>query len=132
MNLLTSDNLTTGDIKDLIEQPQRVCVSMFIPTERKGWQTQQNPVRLKNMLQEGTRYSVTQLDLPEDIPQSLAKALQYDVFEKESQAHAVRSGSTGARQRAVVGGQGTAVFFGQGAAKDAKKDEILEYFQKID
>jgi len=47
MDLLTKDGLET-----LLAEHEAPCVSLFMPTERKGNETQQNGVRLKNLLRD--------------------------------------------------------------------------------
>ena len=46
------DMITQRDIQRLAETPQGWCVSLFPPTHRAGVETQQDPLRLKNMLRE--------------------------------------------------------------------------------
>ena len=45
MNLLSGDELKT-----LMERQEGLCVSIFMPTHRKGTETQQNQIRYKNLL----------------------------------------------------------------------------------
>lgn len=77
----------------------------------------QNAVRLL----EGTRHSLDEVHL-QDVPSSLAEALQYDDPEKQLQWH------TGTAQ----GGQRSAMFHGHGVGSDDAKDRILRYFHQID
>ncbi|HEX9943452.1 MAG TPA: hypothetical protein VGG03_15665 [Thermoanaerobaculia bacterium] len=42
--------ITREDIQDLLQIPGRPCVSIYMPTFRAGVETQQNPIRLKNLL----------------------------------------------------------------------------------
>jgi hypothetical protein len=42
--------LTREDIQDLLQLPGRPRVSIYMPTFRAGVETQQNPIRLKNLL----------------------------------------------------------------------------------
>ncbi len=46
------DMLHREDLKTLIEQNGGPCVSMFLPMQRAGKETRQNPIRMKNMLRE--------------------------------------------------------------------------------
>lgn len=81
----------------------------------------QNSVRLLR----GSHYSVSELAL-ENVPQSLAEALQYDEQERQLQFHTETPPSGGGRER-------SAVFHGQGftdAARDKK--DILRFFQQLD
>ena len=54
MNLLSIDELTT-----LIEKPEGVCVSIFMPTHRMSTETLQNPIRFKNLMQQAEEQLVT-------------------------------------------------------------------------
>jgi hypothetical protein len=61
MNLLPKDELQT-----LIQPPGGLCVSIFIPTYRTGVETQQNLIRLKNLLAEAEEALIAHdLRLPE-------------------------------------------------------------------
>ncbi len=44
-----SDRFTTETLQELITAPQGPCVSIYLPVERKGAETQQNAIRLKNL-----------------------------------------------------------------------------------
>ena len=44
--------LSRAELKTLIEEPEGLCVSIFLPTHQAGAQTQQDPIRLKNLLRE--------------------------------------------------------------------------------
>ena len=79
----------------------------------------QNEVRLLG----ATRRSVGEVELGENVPESLADALRYDDPEKQLQFHTGTSGGGG-------GGR-PAVFHGHGANDDSKND-ILRYFRRID
>jgi hypothetical protein len=56
MALLTREStsplttITRDEIRDLLQLPGRPCVSIYMPTVRAGAETQQNPIRLKNLL----------------------------------------------------------------------------------
>ena len=79
----------------------------------------QNEVRLLG----ASRYSADEIELGDDVPESLADALKFDDPEKQLQFH---TGSSGGE-----GGGRTGVFHGHGAEDDSK-DDILRYFRKID
>mgnify|MGYP002780402779 FL=1 len=70
----------------------------------------------------GTRYSINEIEL-EDVPTSMAEALEYDDPEKSLQFH------TGTPQ----GGSGSraAIFHGHGAGNDDEKENILRYFRLV-
>lgn len=74
----------------------------------------QNEIRLFK----GNKYSLQQLNLPENVPASLAEALRYEDPEKQLQSHSIRSDR--------------AIFHGQGVGTSDNKNEILRYFQQID
>lgn len=44
------DFLTKDDLRTLIETQGEWCISLFLPTVRAGSETQQNPIRFKNLL----------------------------------------------------------------------------------
>ena len=44
--------VSRAELKKLIEEPEGLCVSIFLPAHRAGAQTQQDPIRLKNLLRE--------------------------------------------------------------------------------
>lgn len=44
------DLLTIDELKELLEPREGLHVSIFMPTEAKGQETQQNPIRFKNLL----------------------------------------------------------------------------------
>lgn len=85
----------------------------------------QNEIRLL----EGTRYSIQAVDVPEQVPESLAQALRYD--QPDNQVR-YRSSSSDTRQIGGGGGRQAIIFYGQGIGIDEAKDNILRYFQQID
>lgn len=46
----TLSTITREEIRDLLTLPGRPCISIYMPTFRAGAETQQNPIRLKNLL----------------------------------------------------------------------------------
>lgn len=78
----------------------------------------QNEVRLF----EGTRYSVSQIDLPKATPKSLDEALQFDDLEKQLQVH------TGTAQGGVRDG----MFHGHGLGDEEQKVRIERYLNLVD
>jgi hypothetical protein len=44
------DVLSRDDLELLVQQPRSPCVSLYIPTHRSGPETQQDPIRLKNLI----------------------------------------------------------------------------------
>lgn len=75
----------------------------------------QNEIRLF----QGSHDSIQEIALTEDVPDSLAEALRYDVPEKQLQSHSVRS------DRSLI-------FHGHGVGTTDNKDEIFRYFQQVD
>ena len=213
MNLLAIDELTT-----LATESNSTCISIYTPMERLGAETQQNPIRFKNLVRQaeeqllamgmseqdakellqpvheldtyefwqhqsdglaillspnqfryyclpiafpeltvvterfhlkpllqllsgdgqfyilalsqnqvrlfqGTRYHVNEVELT-DVPTNIAEALQYDDPEKSLQFHTASS-------QGSSGGDGSAIFHGQGGGNDDHKDGLLRYFRKV-
>jgi hypothetical protein len=44
------DVLSRDELELLIQQPRSTCVSLYMPTHRSGPETQQDPIRLKNLI----------------------------------------------------------------------------------
>ena len=58
--------LSRAELETLIEEPEGLCVSIFLPTHRAGAQTQQDPIRFKNLLREAeAQLLVKELRAPE-------------------------------------------------------------------
>jgi hypothetical protein len=76
-----------------------------------------NQVRLL----QGSHYTVAPVEI-EDLPSSLAEALQYDDPEEQLDYHNVSDSS----------GSPVSIYSGQGGATEGDKNRILRYFQKID
>jgi hypothetical protein len=60
------DILLRDDLKTLIEKENGPCVSLFIPMERAGKETRQNPIRLKNAIRDAESRLATYGVSPED------------------------------------------------------------------
>jgi hypothetical protein len=69
---------------------------------------------------EGTRYGVSQIDLPNGTPESLEAALRFDDPQKQLQMHTAQSG------------KGDAMFHGQGSGEDQQKVWIEQYLNRVD
>lgn len=67
----------------------------------------------------GSRYGLNQVELPKNVPPSLAEALKYDDPEKQTQYH---SGDGG----------GSPIYHGQGVGTTDNKDEIKRFFHQVD
>ncbi len=83
----------------------------------------QNEIRLL----EGTRYHITEVELPETVPESLAQALKYDDPDNQVRYYSSSSGASIGK-----GGRRAVIFYGQGIGIDESKDNLLRYFQQID
>jgi hypothetical protein len=47
--------LSMNEVRTLMEKPEGLSVSIFMPTHRAGQQTRQDPIRLKNLIRETQR-----------------------------------------------------------------------------
>lgn len=79
-------------------------------------------------LLQGSRYSIAEIELGEDIPKNLAEALRYDEFQTQLQHHVASRPSTGG------GGRGEAMFHGHGGAEDDAnmKENVIRFFRQLD
>jgi hypothetical protein len=60
------DVISRSQLRELLEESSRLCVSIFMPTHRSGPETLQDPIRLKNMLRKITQdLTATGLRSPE-------------------------------------------------------------------
>lgn len=82
----------------------------------------QNDVRLF----EGTRYTVGEVEIPDDVPQSLAEAMRFDDPEKQLQFH------TGTAPASGDGGERAGMFYGHGAGEEERKIQIERYLNELD
>lgn len=69
------DHITRQDLKSLSEHTADTCISGFLPMERAGKETRQNPIRVKNMLREATEQLMAK-GMPESEIESLLKPVQ--------------------------------------------------------
>ena len=69
MNILTGD-----DLKSLIERQEGLCVSLFMPTHRKGTETQQNQIRYRNLLRKAEEKLIDSDLRPQEIKEFLKPA----------------------------------------------------------
>jgi hypothetical protein len=44
--------LSLEELREIVEQPQSICVSLFMPTVKRGSEMQQNPIRFKNLIKQ--------------------------------------------------------------------------------
>jgi hypothetical protein len=54
------DILTRAELEQLMRKEQQWCVSIYMPTHRTGSETQQDPLRLKNLLREAEKHLFAQ------------------------------------------------------------------------
>ncbi|GCE30114.1 hypothetical protein KDA_55980 [Dictyobacter alpinus] len=73
----------------------------------------------------GTRYTIQEVLLPEQVPESLAATLQYDHLEKELQYH-----SSASSAQIGKSGRHALVFHGKGACDEAT-EHLSRYFHQI-
>ena len=70
--------LSLEELKELVEQPQGLCVSIYMPTAQLGSETQQNSVRFKNLIRQA-QADLEKSELPPSDPaQFLQPALDLD------------------------------------------------------
>ncbi len=77
------DLLPRGELEKLVEERGGPCVSIFLPTHRSGTETQQDPIRLKNLLGEAREDLLTKGLRSTEVNQLLEPArelLADDVF----------------------------------------------------
>ena len=68
------DILNPTELKSLIAQQEKMCISLYMPTHRAGREQQQDPIRLKNLLAEAeTKLSATGMRRP-DIQKMMSQA----------------------------------------------------------
>ena len=78
MNVLTRNNLNL-----LMAVHKGPCVSVFMPMHRSGPETQQDPIRFKNLIREAEERLITRgIPAPEarELLESAQKLLQGDLF----------------------------------------------------
>ena len=78
-------------------------------------------------LLEGTRYSASEVALPEGVPGNLAEAMRYSEPDNQLQYHSSSSGALIGK-----GGRQATVFHGQGIGTDDEQGQLLRFFQQID
>lgn len=75
---------------------------------------------------EGTSYSVGQIDLPDEVPESVEAALKFDDPERQLRFY------SGGPQRTTQGVARKGVFHGQGGSEEDQKNRIEHYFNLVD
>ena len=76
-------------------------------------------------LWQGSRFSLSEVELGEDVPKSLAEELRYDEFETHLLSHTAPGGG---------GGRATGIFHGQSSGGDEvnHKEHVLRFFRQLD
>ena len=77
------DILTKAELEQLMRKEEQQCVSIYMPTHRIGVETQQDPIRLKNLLGEAEKHLSNQGYGPRDVQKMLepaSKLLQASYF----------------------------------------------------
>lgn len=216
------DRFTKQSLQELVTGVNGPCVSIYMPTERKGIETQQGPIRLKNLLNQveaelhelgertqdieellapvhslatgnqfwqyqseglaillapdlmatyrlplpfqetalvndrfyvkpllpllvgdgtfylltlnqggvhllqGSRFSLSEVELGDDVPKSLDEELRYDEFETHLQSHTMPGGGAGGRGRMFFHGQGS------GGDETNAKEHVLRFLRQLD
>ncbi|MBE9189103.1 hypothetical protein IQ230_01720 [Gloeocapsopsis crepidinum LEGE 06123] len=69
------------EAKILIEQPKGICVSIYMPTHKLGTQTQQDPVRFKNLIKEAEDKLIEVGMRPQDARDMLVRAQELDDYQ---------------------------------------------------
>lgn len=83
-------------------------------------------------LLQGSRFSLAEIQLGENVPKSLAEALQYDDFEDNIRFHIGARSSTASGRNAPD--RGAAIYHGQGGAGDEAniKAQIIRFLRALD
>ncbi|MCG6134935.1 MAG: hypothetical protein MET45_09760 [Nostoc sp. LLA-1] len=86
MKLFSIDELA------ILAAAKDTCVSIFLPTERRGVETQQNPIRFKNLLREAEEQLIATGMRPQDARDLLKPAQkldEYDFWQHQSDGLAI-------------------------------------------
>ena len=70
--------LSIEELKELVEQPQGLCVSIYMPTAQLGSETQQNSVRFKNLIRQAEAELEKYESRPTNLGHFLEPAIQLD------------------------------------------------------
>ncbi|WP_013325235.1 hypothetical protein [Gloeothece verrucosa] len=66
--------LSIDELKTLVEQPQGLCVSIYMPTCKAGPEIRQNPIRFKNLIRQAENYLEEQYQLGSTNAENLLQA----------------------------------------------------------
>ncbi|MCA1990458.1 MAG: hypothetical protein LDL41_00185 [Coleofasciculus sp. S288] len=78
--------LSVEELKTLVEQPEGLCVSIYMPTAEGGLNAQQNPIRFKNLMREAEEHLV-EIGLSDTAALELLKSAQEELDEEEFWQH---------------------------------------------
>ncbi|MBX3014287.1 MAG: hypothetical protein KF832_22380 [Caldilineaceae bacterium] len=83
-------------------------------------------------LLQGSRFQLTEVELDDETPNSLAEALRYDEFESNVRFHIGSRPSTGSTRAAPD--RGNPIYHGQGGAGDDAnlKEQVTRFFRQLD
>ncbi|MBD2665621.1 hypothetical protein B6N60_03512 [Richelia sinica FACHB-800] len=73
--------LSIAELETLAKQPGEVCVSIFLPTCHAGMDTQQNPIRFKNLIREAEERLIEHGWRSEDAKNLLEPVRELDEYE---------------------------------------------------
>ncbi|ABA23692.1 conserved hypothetical protein [Trichormus variabilis ATCC 29413] len=73
--------LSIAELETLAKQPREVCVSIFLPTCHAGMDTQQNPIRFKNLIREAEERLIEHGWRSEDAKNLLEPVKELDEYE---------------------------------------------------
>lgn len=74
---------TKSELQTLMEPQHGPCISLFLPTERTGAETQQNPLRLRHLIQEAESHLLLNdlsVQLRETLSKPIRTLLDYEPF----------------------------------------------------
>lgn len=74
------NSVSVQDLKTLSSEAQTTCVSIYLPMERLGVETQQNPIRFKNAIREAEAQLVATGMRSQDARDLLEPALSLDTY----------------------------------------------------
>lgn len=73
--------LSINELKTLVEKPDGYCVSLYMPTIKLGAETQQNPIRFKNLMREAEEQLIKSGLRAQDARDLLQPAQEIDNYE---------------------------------------------------
>ncbi len=70
-----------NELKYLVDTPDSICVSIYMPTIKLGAETQQNPIRFKNLIRAAEEQLIKNGLRPQDARDLLQPAQELDQYE---------------------------------------------------